>query len=337
MPQKNPNCLIFGRLTRDTIITSDGKTRIDQPGGNLLTAAAACRLWGVNPGLVSRVGSDYPQPWIQDLEERGLDTRGIQTLKGSQDLQRFIAYKDIEHPSYENPVKHFANLGLPFPKILLDYRPPVQTIDSKRERSALTLRKEDIPDAYYGAEAAHLCPMDFFSHALLPATLRESGVKKISLEVGKNYMHPRFWDEIPALVNGISVFIVRDELLRTLFSERGEDMWEMAAMLGSFNCAAILIRTAARGFWLYESETGRRMRLPAFPARRYDITDEGSSFCGGLLASLMQSTDLQRALLVGAAISSLAVEGSGPFYLADTLPGLVEARIKSLEAAIQVL
>jgi sugar/nucleoside kinase (ribokinase family) len=336
VPQKNPNCLIFGRLSRDTIITSDGKTRIDQPGGNLLTAAAACRLWGVNPGLVSRVGSDYPQSWIQDLEERGLDPRGVRVLKEPLDLQRFIAYKDTEHSSNDNPVKHFANLGLPFPKILLDYQAPVHTIDSKRERTALTLRKEDIPDAYHGAEAAHLCPMDFFSHALLPAALRETSVKQITLEAGKNYMHPRFWGEIPALVNGISVFIVRDEHLRTLFSDRGEDIWEMAALLGSFNCAAILIHTA-RGYWLYESESGRRTRLPAFPARRYDITDEGSSFCGGLLASLMQSADLQRALVVGAAISSLAVEGSGPLYVADTLPGLVESRIKSLETAIQVL
>jgi sugar/nucleoside kinase (ribokinase family) len=337
VPQKNPDCLIFGSLTRDTIITSDGKTRIDQPGGNLLTAAAACRLWGVNPGLVSRVGSDYPQTWIEDFAEKGLDFRGIRILKEAQDLRRFIAYKETEHPSYDNPIKHFAKLGMPFPKILLDYKPPLQTLDSKRERSALTLRKEDIPEAYRSAEAAHLCAMDFFSHALLPAALRDADIKQITLEAGRNYMHPSFWDEIPGLVNGLSVFIVRDEYLHTLFSERSEDLWAMAAMLGSFNCAAILIRTAARGYWLYESESGRRTRLPAFPSRRYDITDEGSSFCGGLLASLMQSPDLQRALLVGAAISSLAVEGSGPFYVAEALPGLVEARIKSLEAAIQIM
>ncbi len=337
MSNSKANCLIFGRLTRDTIITSDGKALIDQPGGNLLTAAAACRLGGANPGLISRVGSNYPTEWIQDFIARRLDTRGIRILNEPQDLRRFIAYKDIEHPSTENPVRHFANLGLPFPKILLDYQSPKQKLDSKRERSALTLRKEDIPEAVRGAEAALLCPLDFFSHALLPAALREKGVKQILLEAGEHYMHPQFWDQIPELVNGLTVFVVRDDQLRTLFSDRGEDLWEMAAMLGSFNCAAVLIRNAARGFWLYETESGRRTRLPAFPARRYNITDEGSSFCGGLLAARVQSADLQRALLVGAAVSSLAVEGSGPFYVLDTLPGLVEARIKSLEAAIQAL
>lgn len=337
MPQSSPNCLLFGSLTRDTIITSDGKVRIDQPGGNLLYAAAACRLWGNNPGLVTRVGSNYPRQWIQDFTQLGLDTRGIRILDSPQDHRRFIAYKDIDRASSENPVKDFANLGLPFPKTLLDYQPPKNKLDSKRERSAMTLRKEDIPEAYRGAEAVHLCTLDFFSHALLPAALREMGVKQILVEAGSHYMHPQFWDEIPGLVNGLSVFIVRDEQLRTLFSERNEDLWEMAAMIGSFNCSAVLIRTAARGYWLYETEKRGRTRLPAFPARRYEITDEGSSFCGGFLAALMQSADLQRALLAGAAISSLAIEGSGPFYVAETLPRLVESRIKSLEAAIQTV
>ena len=337
MLQSHPSCILFGRLNRDTIITSDGKVRVDQPGGNLLYAAAAGRLCGVNPGLVTRVGSDYPGEWIQGLAARGLDTRGIRILNETQDVRRFIAYKDVEHYTNENLVKHFANLGMVFPKSLLDYQAPKQILDSKRERSNLTLRREDIPEEYRGAEAAHLCPLDFFSHTLLPAALREIGIRQIMLEASSNYMHPQFWDEIPGLLNGISVFIVRDEQLRALFSERGEDLWEMAALLGSFNCGAVLIRTAVRSYWLYETESGRRTRLPGFPARRYDITDEGSSFCGGVLAALVQSADVQRALLLGAAISSLAVEGSGPFYVADALPGLVESRIESLKAAMQTV
>ncbi len=337
MHPRNPDCLILGRLHRDTIITSDGKARIDQPGGNLLYAAAACRLWGANPGLIARVGRDFPDEWIGNLAARGLDTRGIRMLDAPQDLRRFIAYKEIDKPRWDNPVKHFANLGLPFPKTLLGYQPLNQNLDSKRERSILALRKEDLPEDYHGAQAAHLCPLDFFSHHLMPVALREIGVTQVTLEAGANYMHPKFWDEIPELVNGLTLFIVRDEQLRALFFERSEELWEMAETLTSFNCGAVLIWSTARGFWLYEAEIKRRVHLPAFPARRYDITDEGSSLCGGLLAGLVQSQDLERAMLVGAAIASLSVEGSGPFYVADTFPRLVESRIESLKAAIQVL
>lgn len=334
MPAK-PDCLLLGCLQRDTIITADGKVRIDQPGGNLLYAAAACRLWGANPGLVARVGSDHPADWIEKLAARGLDTRGLRRLDEPHDLRRFIFYKEIDRPRFDLPVKHFANLGLPFPKSLLGYQPPSPSLDSKRERSPLALRKEDLPEEYRGAEAAHLCPLDFFSHSLMPAALRELGVSLVTLEAGPNYMHPRFWDEIPELVNGLALFIVRDDQLRSLFSERSEDLWEMAEILASFNCRAVLIRSAARGQWLYDAESTRRFHLPPFPSRRYDITDNGSSLCGGLLAGWIQSQDLRRAFLVGSAIASLAIEGGEPFYVAETLPGLVESRVESLAAALR--
>jgi sugar/nucleoside kinase (ribokinase family) len=337
VPPAKPNCLLLGRLQRDTIITADGRARIDQPGGNLLYATAACRLWGANPGLIARVGSDYPAAWIEDLAAGGLDMRGLRVLDAPQDQRRFIAYKEIDKPRFDQPVKHFANLGLPFPKSLLGYQPPNQTLDSKRERAALTLRKEDIPEIFRDVETAHLCPLDFLSHSLIPAALRDLGATQITMEAGGNYMHPKFWDELPELVNGLTLFVVRDEQLRGLFSERSEDLWEMAEMLTSFNCRAVLIRSAARGQWLYNSETQRKLHLPAFPSRRYDITDKGSSLCGGLLAGLVQSQDLQRAFLVGSAIASLSVEGSGPFYVTDTLPGLVESRIESLQAALKIL
>lgn len=331
------NCLLLGRLQRDTIITADGKAHIDQPGGNLLYAAAACRLWGAHPGLIARAGSDYPKEWTEGLATRGLDTRGLHVLDEPQDIRRFIAYKEIDKPRFDNPVRYFANLGLPFPKSLLGYAPPKQKLDSKRERSSLTLRKEDIPETYQSATAAHLCPLDFLSHSLMPAVLREFGISVISLEAGENYMHPKFWDEIPELVNGLELFVARDDQLRALFAERSEDHWEMAKMLTSFNCRAVLIRSAVRGLWLYDSRSYRRVHLPPFPARRYDVTDKGSSLCGGLLAALAQTQDLERALLVGAAIASLSVEGSGAFYVAETLPGLVASRIESLQAAMKIM
>jgi len=331
-----PDCLLLGRLQRETIITADNKVRIDQSGGSLLYAAAACRLWGANPGLIARVGSDYPKEWIEELAARGLDVRGLRVLDEPQDLRRFIAYKEIDQPRSDNPVRYFANLGLPFPKSLLDYEPRKPNLDSKRERSRLTLRQEDIPEAYRGAGGAHLCPLDFFSHSLMPTALREFGINLIVLEAGENYMHPTFWDEIPELVNGLALFVVRDDQLRALFAERSEDLWEMAEMLTSFNCGAVLIRTAARGLWLYDSASQLKIHLPPFPARRYDITENGSSLCGGLLAGLIQSQDFPYAVLVGTAIASLAIEGSGPFYIEETLPRLVESRIQSLKAAMKI-
>ena len=332
-----PSCLLLGRLQRDTLINAQGQMLVDQPGGNLLYTAAAFRLWGDRPGLISRVGSDYPASWLADLEERGLDTRGIVNTSEPADLRRFLAYSDVHTVHRENPIKFFAQKNQPIPKSLLGYQAPAPQLDPKHQRSPLSLRGEDIPEAYRGARAAHLCPLDFISHSLMPVALREKGVEAITLDAGRGYMHPSFWDELAELVNGLTVFLVKEERLNDLFAGRNVDIWQMMAALASFNCRAVVVHSTTRGQWLLDADSGNRYHVPAYPSRLADITNAGSSFCGGFSAGLLRTQDLLRAVLYGNAISSLALEGSGAFYVADSLPGLAESRLQVLLEAVQTI
>ena len=76
---------------------------------------------------------------------------------------------------------HFARLGEPFPKSLLGYTSPVFQLDSRTQPGKLSLRMTDIPQDYLDATAAHLCPMDFISHNLIPPALRRGQVTTITL------------------------------------------------------------------------------------------------------------------------------------------------------------
>lgn len=336
--QTSPACLLLGRLQRDTLINAQGQALIDRPGGNLLYAAAAYRLWGDKPGLISRVGNDYPNDWLEILQNKGLDTAGIKQLAEAHDPRRFTAYSDVLTEHRENPIRHFAKIGQPLPKALLGYQAQSLKLDPKRQRTALSLRQEDIPESYRSATAAHLCPLDYLSHSLMPAALRDAGVQTITLDAGRGYMHPDFWNEVPSLVNGLSVFLATEERLIGLFSGRGNgDIWEMIEMVASFNCQAVVIHSVTRGQWLYDTASRQRVHVPAYPSRLADITNAGSSFCGGFAAGLQRTQDLLRAVLYGNAISSLAMEGSGAFYVADSLPGLAESRLQSLLGAVQVI
>lgn len=333
--QNPPSYLLLGRLQRDTIINSQGEALVDKPGGNLLYAASAYRPWGERPGLVSRVGSDFPDEWINEIEQRGMDARGVRKLDQPIDLRRFVAYSDVLTAHRENPIKFFARHDLPFPKSLLKYQGEPPRLDSKRERAALSLRQEDIPAQYRGAKAAHLCPLDYYSHSLMPAALRELGVRTITLDAGRGYMHPDFWREVPSLVNGLTVFLTTEQRLNTLFSGRSLDMWDMIAGIATFNCQAVVVHSVNRGQWLFDADSGKRYQVPAYPSRLSDITNAGSSFCGGFSAGLQRTQDLLRAVLYGNALQSLAMEGSGAFYLSETLPGLAESRLQSLTGAVR--
>jgi sugar/nucleoside kinase (ribokinase family) len=332
-----PFALILGRLQRDTLITADNKIRVDQLGGNLLYAAAACRLWGMNPGLVARIGAGFPPEQTDRLNALHFDLDGIRRLDGPLDQRRFIAYSDLYTAHRDHPIRHFGRLGAPLPKTLLGYEDETRQLDQKRERNLASLRAEDLPSSYHGAEGAHVCAMDFHSHRIMPAVLRAAGVQTVTLEASAGYMNARFWSEIPDLVNGLSAFIAEEVLLRTLFAGRSEELWDMIELIGSFNCQSVVVRTVARGTWVYQSEGRRRHHLPAYPSRVYDITDSTSSFCGALLPELLRTGDLVRAVVVGSATASLAVEGSGALYTLDTLPGLAQSRAQALEQGVRKL
>jgi ribokinase len=337
MSNDTPSSLLLGRLSRQTLINAQGQALIDQPGGNLLYAAAGARLWKATPGLVARVGADYPREWLDQFEGRGFDTRGIRFLDAAIDLRQFIAYSDVETPSHEGPIRHFARLGLPLPKILLGYQASPDGTDSRRERGPLSLRPADLPDTYQGVTHAHFCPLDFLSHSLMPAALREAGIRSISLDAGQGYMSHDFLEEMPALLNGLAAFLATEAQLRALYSGRMRDLWEAAAALAAYNCPVIVVKRQQGGQLLYDAEAGRRYQVPAYPAMPRDITGQSSSFSGGFHAGMQLTGDFLQATLMGNVAASLASAGSGPFYVLEGLTGLAESRLATLAGAVKIV
>src|SRR5215211_7808918 len=82
-PNMEPQFLVFGQLTREYLLPSEGLPWLDVPGGSLLYAAAGLRVWASEIGLVGRVGNDYPREWLNGCLARGLDTSGIRILPKS--------------------------------------------------------------------------------------------------------------------------------------------------------------------------------------------------------------------------------------------------------------
>jgi len=332
-----PSSLFLGRLEREYLINPQGQVFIDQPGGNLLYAAAGFQLWEKKAGLLSRVGVDYPMDWLRDFERSGFEVRGVRKINEDIDQRTFTAYSDLEKIHHDQPISHFARLGLPFPKSLLGYERRPQSLDSLKKRPPLSLRDNDLPENYTGVEAAHLCSLDFFSHSLMPPALREKGTSTITMDAGAGYMHPDFWNELPNMLSGLSAYLIKEAELRIVFSGRSDDIWEMAEMLASFNCRAIVIKRESRGALLYDRDGQKHYRLPAYPSQARDLTGASSSFSGGFLAGLQESGDFLRACAYGGATQSLASEGSGAFYVLDSLKGLAESRMESLSQAAQSL
>ncbi len=79
MDTTTPRYLIAGQLSRDFIILPNGDLLLDIPGGNAIYAAVGLAIWEPDPppGVLARVGEDYPQAWLDKFQARGLDINGI--------------------------------------------------------------------------------------------------------------------------------------------------------------------------------------------------------------------------------------------------------------------
>jgi sugar/nucleoside kinase (ribokinase family) len=327
--------IVAGKLQRDFLLTPNGKAYIDVMGGSLLYAAAGLAVWESSIGLISRVGEDYRQDWLEQISKRGFDDRGIRILPETIDLRTFTAYTDLETRHHDNPISHFSRLNLPFPKSLLGYTAPVPQLDSRNQPGKQTIRMNEIPGDYLDATAAHICPLDYLSHSLLPSVFRQGQVTTLTLDPAWGYMNPVFWDDIPSLVQGLTAFLVSEAKVRSLFRDRSTDLWEMAETLASYGCEIIVIKRKGLGQYVYEHSTRSRWIVPAYPARVVDPTGAGDAFCGGFLAGYRATYHPLNAALYGNISASLVIEGSSPFYALDAMPGLAKARLEGLRDMVR--
>lgn len=333
----SPRFILAGRLMREFVILPSGEARLDVPGGNLLYAAVGLAVWEPDPppGLIARVGEDYPQEWLDEFEHRGLDTRGINVLPNAVDLRFFASFSERTTRTADDPLTHFARHGVPFPKILLGYQDKSNDLDSRTRLSDTSLRQTDFVSEYLEATAAHICPLDYLSHSLLPAILRQAGFTFITLDPSPGYMNPVFIDDLPSLLTGLTAFMPSEEEVRNFFHGRSEDLWEMAEALSSFGCDLVVIKRGEGGQILYDRAAQARWEIPSYPSRLIDPTGAGDAFCGGFLAGYRRSYEPLEAALHGNISASLVVEGKKAFYALDALPGLAAARLDSLRQSVR--
>ena len=331
----NSFLVTVGQLRRQYLIPPEGRPLLDVPGGNILYAAAGARLWADVVGLMGRVGEDYPHEWLNLFKQKGMDPGGIKILPGPIDLRTFLVYTDLQNTQRSNPVSHFARLGLPFPKGLLGYQAPRLEQDSRNSANLDSPKLSDIPSDYRVAKAVHLAPLDLVSHSRLAPAFRYGGIPIITIDPGPGYMNANYLDDLRSLLQGVTAFMPSEDEIRNLFWGHTNDLWEMAATLASFGCDVIVIKRGGRGQYLYERASNKKWEIPAYPSRLTDPTGAGDVFCGGFLAGFAATFDPLQAAMQGNISASFSIEGSGAFYLLDSMPGLAQARLHSLSNLIR--
>ena len=334
LPGSPLGAVIGGRLQRDFILPFEGKHRLNVVGGNLPYAAAAYAFWGGRAGLYARVPNEFPLEQLDILSQKGCDLTGIVHVREPIDDRRFIAYTDPLSPHYDNPITYFAERGIPFPRELIGYGSAPSRFCSKLEYENFTARVNDLPRPYLDVPAAHLCPIDYLSHKILPSLLRAGMIETLTMRASACYMDPSFWEEIRGLISDLTAFMLTEAEALRLFRGRSVDLWEIAEALAHYGPEFVLVHLPDGSVRLFDRMGHKRWVIPAYPARTADPTGMLDAFDGAFLLNYRKKFDAVEAALCGNVTAAVCMEGFGPYYVLDTLPGLMSARLDVLRARV---
>ena len=319
--------LVAGQIRNEFIIDTRGKLTANITGGSLLYAAASIKQWGGQVGLLTVVNNTFTSATLSELEKASFDIRGIKIADDNFDFRSFLAYPNAQTCIVDDPVAVFAANNLQFPRELIDYGYDRE----ERSKPSIDLYSrilmENIPQDYLNAAAAHICPLEITSQIKLATMLQNGAVRTLTIQLHQSAMKPTHMDEIAVLAKDASALIVDEMELRTLFLTRTDNLSEMLALLGSFGCSSVVVKNNITGFTVYDVYSAATFFVPDYPVMVTDPTGALDVFCGAFLTKFHESNDPLEAAILGSAAASIKKEGSGPFSIFSSLPGLDEARM----------
>lgn len=297
--------VIVGTVAFDAIETPFGKT--DKILGGAATfiglAAAQCHADGA---IVSIVGGDFPQKYIDMLASKGLDVSGIEIIPDGKTF--FWSGK------YRNDMNSRDTLVTEL-NVLENFNPVV-------------------PDSYRDAEVVMLGNL----HPMVQMSVIEQmkDPKLIVLDT-MNFWMDNTLPELMQVIAKVDLIAVNDEEARQLTGEYS--LVVAARKIMEMGPDYVVIKKGEHGALLFHDE--EVFFAPALPLEEvFDPTGAGDTFAGGFAGYLAKTGDysfenMKKAIIYGAALASFCVERFGTERLVGLSATEVHKRLKQFQSLTQ--
>jgi sugar/nucleoside kinase (ribokinase family) len=298
--------LVVGTVAFDAIETPFGKT--DKiVGGAASYIALAASYFHRNISLVSVVGDDFPQDFLNILTKEGVNLEGLQIKKGEKSF--FWSGK------YHNDLNNRDTIDTQL-NVLENFNPIVP--ESAKECDFLMLGN------------------------LVPAVQRsviEQLTKRPKLIVldTMNFWMDIAMDELKKTIAMIDVLTINDSEARQLSGEYS--LVKAAQKILAMGPKVLVIKKGEHGALLFNKE--EVFFAPALPLEEvYDPTGAGDSFAGGFIGYLAKTKDIsfdnmKRAIIFGSAMASFTVERFGTERLIGLSQADVDERVQEFVDLVQ--
>ena len=298
--------LVIGTVAFDNLETPFGKEDM-VVGGAATYASLAASYFKNSTKIVSVVGEDFPESFLQTFRDKGIYIEGIQIKKGE---------------------KSFFWAGR--------YHMDMNTRDTlDTQLNVLATFDPVVPEAYQKADyllLGNLMPK-------LQKRVLEQMQNRPQLVVmdTMNFWMETAWDDLIDMLSHIDVLTINDEEARILSKEYS--LVKAARKIMGMGPKYLIIKKGENGALLFHRN--EVFYAPALPLEEvFDPTGAGDSFAGGFIGYLAKTDNIsfenmKRAIIYGSALASFTVEKFGTRRLLEISDAEVEERLQDFVDLVQ--
>lgn len=274
--------LIVGTIAFDAVETPFGKTDKTLGGAATYIALSASKF-DVATGIVSVVGGDFPEGYLEMFKSKGIDTTGIEIVKNGKTF--------FWKGKYHNDLNVRDTLTTEL-NVLADFNPKV-------------------PESFKNTDFLMLGNL----HPNIQLSIIDQIPNRPKLTVldTMNFWIDNTWDELLKALKKVDVVTINDEEARQLSGEYS--LVKAAERISKFGPKFVVIKKGEHGALLFHEK--QIFFAPALPLEEiFDPTGAGDTFAGGFIGYLAKTKDIsfdnmKNAVIYGSNLASFCVEKFG--------------------------
>jgi len=295
--------LIVGTVAFDAIETPFGKTDKILGGAATFIGLSASHF-NLQSAIVSVVGDDFPQEYLDLLTARNIDISGLEVVKGGKTF--------FWSGRYHNDLNSRDTLVTEL-NTLADFQPKV-------------------PESFKDADVVMLGNL----HPLVQSSVLDQMIKQPKLVVldTMNFWMDCALPELLSVIKRVDVITINDEEARQLSGEYS--LVKAAAKIHSMGPKYVVIKKGEHGALLFNNKD--IFFAPALPLEEvFDPTGAGDTFAGGFAGFITQSenisfSNMKQAIIHGSNLASFCVEKFGTERMVQLKKEEVQERLKQFKA-----
>lgn len=298
--------VIVGTVAFDAIETPFGKTDKILGGAATFIGLAASQF-NVDAAIVSVVGGDFPQKYLDLLSDRNIDITGVEIDKKG----KTFFWSGLYHNDMNSRDTLTTELN-----VLADFEPVV-------------------PEAYKDAKVVMLGNL----HPQTQISVLDQMSKKPELVVldTMNFWMDNALEDLHEVLKRVDVITINDEEARQLTGEYS--LVVAARKIHEMGPKYIVIKKGEHGALLFNNDNV--FFAPALPLEEvFDPTGAGDTFAGGFAGFLAKTDDIsfenmKNAVIYGSTLASFCVEKFGTQRMVNLDSEEVHSRLQQFKALTQ--